>query len=665
VSEKKRLLLLVLIMAVACLTVTGITIFVLYRTALQEQRDILVRIVRNHARLIEEAAKLDAVRSGDGRGGAAGTLVTQILNAHKTFEGIGHTGEFTLARREGGNIVFLLSHRYQDFNKPKPVPMKSELAEPMRRALLGYSGNMTGLDYRGEAVLAAYEPIPSLKWGLVAKVDLAELRIPFTRAGTMAVGIATVVVLVGALLFLRITNPILEQLREHSKHLTSLVMSLRVSEQELQNARDGLEVRVAERASELVKANEDLGLEVKHRARAEERLRVLWGIAGMIDAPDKELYDHILQGTLQMTQSKYAFYGFMNSDESVLSMYSWSKEALKECQMSQKPIDYPVSSAGIWAEAIRQRRVIVVNDYQADNVGKLGIPEGHVQLTRILAIPVFGYGRIVSVVVAANKSIDYDDEDVRQLEAFASGVQLIIDQRKTEQSLRTSEKECRLLSRQVIEAQEKERKRIAREIHDAIGQSLAAIKYRAESYAMATDEDAAARTDSLRSIVRMLREAMEEVRKIQNDLRPAYLDLMGILETISDFSARFETTYSQIKVDARIEVSEEDVPEYLKAPMFRIIQEAMNNVAKHSSASQVALSLQRTKYKLELIVQDNGLGFAVEKKPQIDAEGKGLGLFSMKERIELTGGHLELISAPGKGTTVHASWPLDAEPSVS
>ena len=180
----------------------------------------------------------------------------------------------------------------------------------------------------------------------------------------------------------------------------------------------------------------------------------------MVNAEAEELCDQVLQGTLQMTQSKYAFYGFLSPDESLMSIYSWSREALEDCQMSQKPIEYPVARAGIWAEAIRQRRVLVVNDYQADNPDKKGIPGGHIQLTRILAVPVFSHGRIVAVVVAANKDSDYDDQDVKQLEAFASGVQLIIDQRKMESALRSSEKECRLLSRQVIEAQEKERKQV-------------------------------------------------------------------------------------------------------------------------------------------------------------------------------------------------------------
>jgi signal transduction histidine kinase len=209
------------------------------------------------------------------------------------------------------------------------------------------------------------------------------------------------------------------------------------------------------------------------------RLRALWAIAEKVDGDIDELSDHVVQNTLQMTQSKYAFYGFLNEDQSMMRIHAWSGSVREDCQMTLKPIEHSIEQAGVWAEAIRQRRVIVVNDYDAGFAGKIGIPGGHVRLTRILSVPVFQHDRIVSIVVAANKDSDYDDEDVKQIESFASGVQLIMDQRKIENALRTSESECRILSRQVIDAQEKERKRLAREFHDGIGQSLAALKYRA------------------------------------------------------------------------------------------------------------------------------------------------------------------------------------------
>ncbi len=657
-SEKKRVLLLVLIMAAACLIATAVTIAVLYRTAFEEQREILVAIARNHARLIEEAAGMADGQSLEISGETEQDLLETIIHLHTHFEGIGHTGEFSLAKLDGDRIVFLLDHRYREF-KSDPIPMKgSKLAEPMRRALLGQSGSMVGLDYRGVKVLAAHEAIPDLHWGIVAKVDLAELRIPFARAGALALGIAAIAVLLGALFFLRITHPIIARLREHSQHLAELVSTLRQSEEDLRRARDELEARVEERTANLVWANKQLEVEARKRARVEERLRALWTIAQLTDADVDALCDHVLQGTLRMTHSRYAFYGFLDAAESVMSIYSWSKDALADCRMPDTSRQYPVAGAGFWAEAIRQRRVLVVNDYRADHPKKKGIPAGHVPITRFLAVPVFGQGRILAVVVAANKDSDYDDEDVRQLEAYASGVQLIIDRRRVESALRTSEKECRMLSRQVIEAQEKERRRLAREIHDGIGQSLAALKYRAEGYARKAGNLTQDNRSDLQNFNEMVRELMDEVRRIQNDLRPAHLDMLGLLETMEDFCRKFQATYTGIRTDLQIDLKEEDIPDYLKTPVFRIFQEAMNNAAKHSRAAKIRVRILHNGNGIRLEVTDDGEGFKPEDGLAANGQGLGLGLFSMRERAELSGGTLELQSEPGAGTTVSVSWPL-------
>ena len=155
-TEKRRVLLLVLIMAVACAAVTATTIVMLYRTAFEEQRDILAAIARTHARLIEEMAVSNAGQSlQDYPRGQKAPYWKKLFKRIGTLRGIGHTGEFALAKREGNNMVYLLDSRYKGFHKPAPIPMNSKLGEPMRRALLGYSGSMIGLDYRGAKVLAA------------------------------------------------------------------------------------------------------------------------------------------------------------------------------------------------------------------------------------------------------------------------------------------------------------------------------------------------------------------------------------------------------------------------------------------------------------------------------------------------------------------------------
>jgi hypothetical protein len=186
----------------------------LFRTAIAEERARLVETARSQARLIEAVARFDARYSNDFPQGARAATLSQIVDAHAHYQGFGETGEFTLSRREGDDIVFLLSHRHSDLLTPKPVPFDSGLAEPMRLALSGHSGTVIGLDYRGVTVLAAYEPVQELGLGIVAKIDLEEVRAPFVRAGLLSGLIAILAIVAGAAFFLRITNPLLRKLQE-------------------------------------------------------------------------------------------------------------------------------------------------------------------------------------------------------------------------------------------------------------------------------------------------------------------------------------------------------------------------------------------------------------------------------------------------------------------
>jgi len=229
-TERARVLVLILILTIGLLLVTGITIGILYRTAFLEETARLVETAQSQARLIEAVGRYDAVHSTDFPGGSDAATLQQIVDAHLEYEGFGETGEFTLARKEGDLIVFVLKHRHSRVDQPEPVPFDSELAEPMRRALSGQSGTVVGLDYRGATVLAAFEPVDLLDLGIVAKIDLEEVRRPFWKAGLLAVGFSLLMVLTGAALLVRVSNPLIVELEERSLQLEEMVAALSVSE---------------------------------------------------------------------------------------------------------------------------------------------------------------------------------------------------------------------------------------------------------------------------------------------------------------------------------------------------------------------------------------------------------------------------------------------------
>ncbi|MCH8011556.1 MAG: PAS domain S-box protein [Candidatus Marinimicrobia bacterium] len=234
-SDRKRFLYLMLIMTTVALLVMGITDYILYQAAYKEEQERLVETVQSQARLMEAVARFNAIYSNDYPDGSYLATVSQIIDAHKNYKGFGETGEFTLARLVGDSIVFLLSHRHYELEKPRSIPIGTELAEPMRLALSGKSGTITGLDYRGENVLAAYEPVAMLHLGLVAKIDLSEIRAPFIRASLIAFMSAFMIILIGSLLFLRISNPVLRRLQEYAERLEKMVAKRTKKFQESEN----------------------------------------------------------------------------------------------------------------------------------------------------------------------------------------------------------------------------------------------------------------------------------------------------------------------------------------------------------------------------------------------------------------------------------------------
>jgi signal transduction histidine kinase len=161
----------------------------------------------------------------------------------------------------------------------------------------------------------------------------------------------------------------------------------------------------------------------------------------------------------------------------------------------------------------------------------------------------------------------------------------------------------------------------------------------------------------LESVLPIIQETANEARRIQMNLRPSILDDLGILATIGWFCRQYKSTYSAIHVKQEIHIEEQEVSDSLKTVIFRVLQEAMNNVAKHSKASAVLLSLRKADQAIQLVVRDNGRGFVVEDILSRKGSSRGLGLDSMRERTELSGGKFT-VESTDSGTVIQASWPL-------
>ena len=222
----------------------------------------------------------------------------------------------------------------------------------------------------------------------------------------------------------------------------------------------------------------------------------------------------------------------------------------------------------------------------------------------------------------------------------------------------TSQSELQRVSAWMLEIQESERRRIATDLHDVLGQSLTMIKVSLdESLLLLVGNEPDVAAESLRRLIPKVKDALEEVRHVAMDLRPSILDDLGILATLSWFFREFGTVCQGMKVEKDFSVEEKNVPAQLKIMIFRIIQEATSNIVKHANASRIRVSLKEAGGVLHLSIEDDGVGFDAVDMSNYCPLDKGLGLLSMEERAKLSGGHYELTSAVGQGTRISVLWP--------
>ena len=232
--------------------------------------------------------------------------------------------------------------------------------------------------------------------------------------------------------------------------------------------------------------------------------------------------------------------------------------------------------------------------------------------------------------------------------------------RRAEEELKKSEEELQFLSSQLFTIQEEERAHLASHLHDSVGQSLVAIKYGMEMFLLKMKEHSGdVKTDHIQELIYNTQTTIGEFRKIYMDLRPSILDELGILDTINWYIREIQEIYPELCIEQYVDIAETDIPSFLKIHVYRILQEALDNIVYHSRASKVLISFIREKDSMELTIKDNGMGFDVEAFLSVEKSKRGFGIGSLKERGRITGGLFTISSIEGKGTELEFSWPIE------
>lgn len=167
-----------------------------------------------------------------------------------------------------------------------------------------------------------------------------------------------------------------------------------------------------------------------------QRMKTLLDLNQMTDATLSQITDFALEAAVRLTESKIGYLAFLNEDETILTMHSWSRQAMKQCAIINKPINYVVKDTGLWGEAVRQRKPVITNNYNASNPLKKGYPAGHVQISRHMNVPIFVGKHIVLVAGVGNKDADYNDQDVQQLTLLMEGMWRLIERMRAEEIIK-------------------------------------------------------------------------------------------------------------------------------------------------------------------------------------------------------------------------------------
>jgi signal transduction histidine kinase len=301
-------------------------------------------------------------------------------------------------------------------------------------------------------------------------------------------------------------------------------------------------------------------------------------------------------------------------------------------------LEHAGSKSGRVLERRRAERV----DSLADD------PEVDQQATRPLDartglyVPLIAGARPIGVIVAHDQEGEdprFGDDDLRLAETFAARAAVAVD---------LSARVASDALRRVVEAQELERRRLARELHDQTGQELTSVLLGLKAVEEAKSD--AERTEALAAVREQVVETLHDVRRLAVELRPKALDDFGLVPALERLRDTFaEQTGMRVDLESRLR---ERLPGDVETALYRIVQEALTNIVKHAQANSVSIVLARQGGMVTALIEDDGRGFSR------DGGGEGLGLLGMGERLALLGGKLKVESSPGAGTTIVAEVPL-------
>ena len=301
--------------------------------------------------------------------------------------------------------------------------------------------------------------------------------------------------------------------------------------------------------------------------------------------------------------------------------------------------------------------VVLLDLNLPDSEGLTGVEQIFAVAPNIPVIVLTGLNDETTAINAVKMGAqDYLVKDKVESELLIRSIRYAIERKRAEEDHQKL-LEQRIRSLSIIEAQENERRRISRELHDGLGQLLSAAKLNFGMIDLVNNNNKEKSSDIVKQVDSIISKAIVEARRIAHDLRPTTLDDFGLIPAlrilcqfakITGIKVKFQVSPTLERIDPKVEIA-----------IYRIIQESFNNISKYAESTEVSLDLYRKDNQVFVRVKDNGKGFDTENVTRTKKAGGGFGLLNMKERAELIGGKVEIISSPGHGTELLLEINLD------
>jgi signal transduction histidine kinase len=406
----------------------------------------------------------------------------------------------------------------------------------------------------------------------------------------------------------------------------------------------------------------------------ESRLEALLNLSNMTDVTEGEIASFALEEGVMLTSSKIGYMHFVNEDQVSVQLYSWSKSVLKDCKAEKTP-HYPLESAGVWVDCVRQRKPVIHNDYQ-NLKEKKGYPDGHVHLVRHMSVPVFEDDKIVAVAGVGNKEDPYDESDVRQLSLLMNGMwDHLRHKRAVEEIKRYSSSLEEKVQKLVEEVRIKDRLALlgeisaglAHELRNPLGSLVAGIKLLGREGKSEEEK---------KTIHEILKKESNRLNKALGDFldyaRPKKLQLTSVdINQLLDEILKLVRQDTDLARDNKIETDYTPSLPSISADSDRLRQVFWNILVNglKSMEGKGTLSVKtgvNTEW-LQVEISDTGKGIAPENIEKIFTPffslrkgGTGLGLAIAQRIMEEHRGKIEVESEEGKGTRFTIKFPLNS-----